>query len=107
MEIADSTKTAPRRNPARSYAAVATSGSAHIASPLKESADRESTLDSASAVPSPKVSTSQVVSDGFQTVSYKKETVTGASAVNTVKHRRQPLIGIRNSALLPIISKDA
>jgi hypothetical protein len=49
----------------------------------------------------------QIDSDGFKTVSYKKEAA-GASAVNnTVKHRRQPLIGVRNSPLLPIISKQA
>jgi hypothetical protein len=43
--IADSAKAAHHRNPARSYAAVAISGSAHIATPSKESADREPTLD--------------------------------------------------------------
>jgi hypothetical protein len=121
-EITDSTKPAPRRNPARSYAAVATFGSTHIASPSKESADRESTLDAASAVPSPKVSTVKLDSDGFKTVSLKRErererereeeeeekkTAPGASTVNTVKHCRQPLIGICNSPLLPIISKQA
>jgi hypothetical protein len=35
------------------------------------------------------------------------KTDTGASAVNTEKHRRQPLLGLRNSTLLLIISKEA
>jgi hypothetical protein len=52
--IADPSKVTPGRNAARSYAAVATSGSAHTASPPKEFADRGITLDAASAVPSPK-----------------------------------------------------
>jgi hypothetical protein len=37
----------------------------------------------------------------------QKKTATGASAVSTVKHGCQPLIGIRNSPLLPIIPKQA
>jgi hypothetical protein len=64
--------------------------------------NRGFTLDTESAAPSPQVSTVQVDSDGFKTVTYKKKTATGASAVNTVK----PLIGVRNSFLLPIISKE-
>jgi hypothetical protein len=66
-------------------------------SPSEESADRWFTLDAASAVTSPQVSAVQVHSHGFRTVSHKKETAAGASTVNTAKHRRQPLIGLRNS----------
>jgi hypothetical protein len=88
-EVADPSKMASRRNPSRCHTAVAVSGSAHIASPSKESADEGFTLDAESAVPSP----------GFITVAYKKEIASGASAVNTVKYRRRSLIAIRNAAL--------
>jgi hypothetical protein len=44
-------------------------------------------------------------SEGFTTVSYKKKPTSGIPSVNTVRHRRQPLIGVRNSASLPIVSK--
>jgi hypothetical protein len=74
---ADSAKAAHHRNPARSYAAVAVSGSAHIVTPLQESADREPPLEAWSAVsllrPSHKVSTMQVDHDGFTTVGNKKK----------------------------------
>jgi hypothetical protein len=56
-EIVDSTKEAPRRNPTRMYAAVAFTGSSHIASPSTESADRGFTLGAVSDVLWPKVST--------------------------------------------------
>jgi hypothetical protein len=62
-------------------------------------------LDAASALPSPKVSAVEEESDGFKNVTYRKKTSTGALAVITVKHRRQPLIGVRNCASLPFISK--
>jgi hypothetical protein len=44
-------------------------------------------------------------SEGFTTVTYKKKPTSGTPSVNTVRHRRQPLIGVRNSASLPIVSK--
>jgi hypothetical protein len=44
-------------------------------------------------------------SEGFATVSYKEKPTSGIPSVNTVRHRRQPLIGVRNSASLPIVSK--
>jgi hypothetical protein len=56
-EIADPPKAAPRRNPAKGYAAVAVSASTHTISPSEEFADRGITLDAASAAPSSKVST--------------------------------------------------
>jgi hypothetical protein len=48
--------------------------------------------------------------DGFKIVSYRKKTVINMppakiSAVNKVKPRRQPLIGVSNSLSLPVISK--
>jgi hypothetical protein len=62
-------------------------------------------LHAASAVPSPKASTVEEHPDGFKTVTYRKKTTTGAPAVITVKHCRQPLIGVRNSISLSVISK--
>jgi hypothetical protein len=41
--------------------------------------------------------------DGFTTVSSKRR---GAPEVQTSKHRKQPLIGVSNSACLPVISKE-
>jgi hypothetical protein len=61
-------------------------------------------LDAASAAPSPKISTCEVNSGSSKTVNYKKKTTTDALAVIIVDHRRQPLVGVRNSASLPIIS---
>jgi hypothetical protein len=104
-EIADPSKVAPPRKPARSCAAVAVSRSAHTASPWKEFADRGITLDVASAVPSSKLSNVEEDTDGFNTVAYRKKTTIGAPAVIILKHRRQPPIGVRNSASLPIISR--
>jgi hypothetical protein len=52
-----------------------------------------------------KVSSVQNYTDGFKTVNYKKKTNTGTPAVITIKQRRQPLIGVRNSASLPIVFK--
>jgi hypothetical protein len=46
-----------------------------------------------------------VDSEGFTTVSYKKKPIFGTPSVNTVRQSRQPLIGVRNSASLPIVSK--
>jgi hypothetical protein len=46
-----------------------------------------------------------VDSEGFTTVSYKKKPTSEIPSVNTVRQRRQPLIGVRNSASLPIVSK--
>jgi hypothetical protein len=76
-EITDPSKAASHRNPTRSYAALAISGSAHTVSPSKESADGGFTLEAESAVPSPKVSCIQIDSDGFKTITYKKKTATG------------------------------
>jgi hypothetical protein len=59
MEILHSTKAAPCWNPARNDAAVTIIGSSYIASHSKEYSEREFASDSASAVPSPKVSTMQ------------------------------------------------
>jgi hypothetical protein len=42
-------------------------------------------------------------SDGFTTVTYKKKPASGTPSVNTVKQRRQPLIGVRTSASLPVV----
>jgi hypothetical protein len=53
-------------------------------------------LDSPSDVLSPKVSIVED-SDGFKTVTSRRKTATGAPAVVTVKHCRQPLVGVRNS----------
>jgi hypothetical protein len=53
-------------------------------------------LDTASAVPSPKVSTMQEGSESFKTVTYKKKTTTDAPVVNTVKHHWQPFIGVQS-----------
>jgi hypothetical protein len=44
------------------------------------------------------------VNDGFTTVTYKKPAPASVPE-NTIKHRRQPLIGVRNSSNLPIVSK--
>jgi hypothetical protein len=52
-----------------------------------------------------KPSNSWAVSDGFTTVTYKKKPAPESVPVNTIKHRRQPLIGVRNSANLPSASK--
>jgi hypothetical protein len=52
-----------------------------------------------------KVSTVGEDSDCFKTVTYRNTRTTGAPAVITVEDRRQPLVGLRNSASLPINSK--
>jgi hypothetical protein len=62
-------------------------------------------LDAASADLSPKVSTIEKDCDGFKTVTYRQKTIAGFLAVITVKHRRQPLIGVRNSAFLPTVAR--
>jgi hypothetical protein len=49
--------------------------------------------------------TSSEAADGFITVSYKKKPTSGTPPVNTVRHTRQPLIAVRDSASLPIVSK--
>jgi hypothetical protein len=103
--IADTSKAGPHLNPARIYVAIATSGSARTASPPKEFADPGITLDAASAVPSPKVSAVEEDFDVFETITYRKNTNTGARAVITVRHHRQPVSGVQNSAFSPIISK--
>jgi hypothetical protein len=105
---ADSAKAAHHRNPARSYAAVAVSCSAHIATPSQESAYREPPLDAWPAVPlfrpPLEVSNMQVDPDGFTTVGNKKMPTKGTSTANTSS--RQPLTGVRNSALLPTVSRQ-
>jgi hypothetical protein len=40
-----------------------------------------------------------------KTVTYRKKTIIESPAVITVKHRRQPRIGVRNSVSLPVIAK--
>jgi hypothetical protein len=57
-------------------------------------------LDVASADLSPQVSTVEKDCVGFKTVTYRKTTTTGALTVMSVEHRRQPLIGVRNSVSL-------
>jgi hypothetical protein len=42
----------------------------------------------------------------LKTVTYREKTTGGAPAVITVTHRRQPLVGARNSASLPVITKE-
>jgi hypothetical protein len=59
--IADPSKAAPRRNPARSCNAVALSVYAHTVSSSKEFFDRKITLDGASAVSSSKFFTAEEV----------------------------------------------
>ncbi|KDR12811.1 hypothetical protein L798_13273 [Zootermopsis nevadensis] len=51
----------------------------------------------------PKVSS--VDTEGFTTVNHKKKSSSGMPSANIVKQRRQPLLGVRNSASLPIDSK--
>jgi hypothetical protein len=92
-EIADPSKAAPRRNPERICAAVSVSASAHTAPPSKEFTYRGFTLDAASVAPSPKVSTVEKDSDGFNH---------GVRAVTTVERRRQLLVGVWSSASLPV-----
>jgi hypothetical protein len=52
-----------------------------------------------------KPTVSGVDSEGFTTVSYKKKPTSETHSVNTVRQRRQPLIGLRSSASLPIVPK--
>jgi hypothetical protein len=60
--------------------------------------------DVLSAGQKPKVSV--VDSEGFTTVNYKKKKSASVTlTVNAVKHRRQPLITMRNSDGLPIVLK--
>jgi hypothetical protein len=93
-EFADPSREAALRHPARSYAAVAVSGSAHTALPSKVFADRGITLVAASLVPS--LSTVEEDPDAFKVVTYRKKTTIGVPAVFIVKHSRQPLVGVRN-----------
>jgi hypothetical protein len=44
--------------------------------------------------------------DGFKSVTCRQKTTTGAPALITFKHHRQPPTGVRISASLPIISKN-
>jgi hypothetical protein len=52
-----------------------------------------------------KPSISGAVSHDFTTVTYKNKPASASVPVNTIKYRRQPLIGVRNSANLTIVSK--
>jgi hypothetical protein len=66
--------------------------------------------DGAAAGVSPSGPTVLPDPDGFKTVTYRKKTVTNISpaeisAVNKVKPRKQPLIGVSSSLSLPVISK--
>jgi hypothetical protein len=45
------------------------------------------------------------VTDGFTIATYEKKPAARSVSVNPVKHCRQPLIGVRYSASLPIVSK--
>jgi hypothetical protein len=101
--IADPVKAAPPTNSLRSYAAVV-SGSVPTDLRSIETADRVNTLQAASAVISTKVLMEED-SEGFKRVVYKKTRVPGGTVVILAKRRRQPLIGMRNSVSLPIISK--
>jgi hypothetical protein len=47
---------------------------------------------------------SDVDSDRLTTVSYEKKPTSGTPSFNTVRQRKQQLIGVRNSAFLPIVS---
>lgn len=47
----------------------------------------------------------QVDTEGFITVHRKRKPNPGTPVVHATKQRRQPLIGVRNSASLPVISK--
>jgi hypothetical protein len=62
-------------------------------------------LDATSAVHSPKVSNIKEDFDGFKTVTYRKKTTIAGPTVITVRYCRQPLVGMRNSASLPVISQ--
>jgi hypothetical protein len=42
----------------------------------------------------------QEVSVGLEIVIYREKTTSGAHAVNTVTHRRQPLVAVRDSCFL-------
>ncbi|KDR17953.1 hypothetical protein L798_08171 [Zootermopsis nevadensis] len=69
-------------------------------------AGSKSYKDILSAGLKPKVSGAE--SEDFITVSYKKKPTSvmpSVNTVNTVRQRRQPLIGVRNSAALPIVCK--
>jgi hypothetical protein len=66
--------------------------------------------DFAAAVIPPSGPTALSDADGFKTVTYRKKTATNTppteiSAVNKVKPRRQPLIGVSSSLSLAVISK--
>lgn len=66
--------------------------------------------DVAAAGISPSRPTALPDPDGFKTVTYRKKTTTSTppaeiSAVNKVKPRRQPLIGVGSSIALPVITK--
>jgi hypothetical protein len=75
------------------------------ASASKEFADRGNTLDAASAVCAPKVLPAKKT-DGFKSVTYRKKSTIGASAVLPVKHCRQPLIGARDFCFLTNYFKE-
>jgi hypothetical protein len=66
-------------------------------------AGSKSYKDILSAGLKPKVS--GVDSEVFTTVSYKNKPTSGTPSVNTGRQRRRPLIGVRSSASLPIVSK--
>jgi hypothetical protein len=66
--------------------------------------------DVAAAGISPPKPTTLPDADGFKTVTYRKKTTTNThpaeiAAVNRVKPRRQPLIGVGSSVSLPVITK--
>jgi hypothetical protein len=98
--IARPPKAAPCRNPARSYAAVAVSGPAHKLHVGKNLLieelpwTRHQLLLRVMFLQSKKT-------EGFKTGTYREKITTGTPEVITVKHRRLPLVGVRNSASLP------
>jgi hypothetical protein len=92
-------------NADRSIATVAVSESALTAFTSEKLADREIALDALSPVPSLKLSTVKQDSDGFQSVACRNLVTTSVPLVITLIYSRQPLLGVRKSASLPIISK--
>jgi hypothetical protein len=108
-EVVESHNVAPQQNSSRSYAEVANFNT-HLRTPMQAVASQRSSADDVIIVvpgmhkkdrPMNKVSGED--SEGFTTVSYKKKPTAGTPSVNTVRNRRQPLIGLRNSASLPIV----
>jgi hypothetical protein len=110
-EAVESRKVAPHQNSSRSYAEVANfttlphTPSQAVESPLISADEGIIVASGMHKKAHPINKTSSEDADGFTTVSYKNKPTSGTPSVNTVRHRRQPLIGVRNSVSLPIVSK--